>query len=87
MNGEGKCKAIGLTRYEACALNVGIMATQLNKDRVMKMSTILLDEQTLEMLKELAAVDELQPGNRSNLLRRLIRNEYKKYLRNKPQGT
>lgn len=57
------------------------MTTLTNKDRDMKMTTVLFDTETLKMLSILAEQDETQPGNRSNLLRRLIREAYKKYLK------
>lgn len=45
--------------------------------RHQKQTSFTLDDETIEMLQKLADQDETQPGNRSNVLRRLIREEYK----------
>ena len=59
------------------------MPTFLNDQRRQKMMTVMVDDETRVMLDELAAVGEDYPGNRSKVLRRLIREEYRRLAKNK----
>lgn len=47
------------------------------------MTTLMIDPETLALLDQLAEQDETQPGNRSNTVRRLIRDAAKKFKKNK----
>lgn len=55
--------------------------------RVQKNTTLTLDHESERMLQEIADQDELQPGNRSHTVRRLIRQEYRRMKAEAAVGT